>query len=186
MEKGKFGISVNVIAVIAFAFVILRQPQSVLLVAGFALLAEKNEWLNKQVMQSLFLTITYYLLVLVSDWVFGGAARFFNSKDIYEAGGVMLKINSFITGVLFLALIVFCLIAILKVFKGQDAGLPCFSKILDPAVPATYAQPVAVAPTLQPKVETMSKKRACPTCSATLDGDAMFCMECGTKIETNI
>ena len=175
MEKGKFGIGVNVIAVIAFAFVVLRQPQSVLLVAGFALLVEKNEWLNKQVMQSLFLTITYYLSALFSDWIIGGLARLFGAMNLYETSAVMLKINSFIAGTLFFVLIVFSIIAILRVFKGQDAGLPCFSKIMN-----------TTAPTPQPKMETIPKKIACPNCSAALDEDAMFCMECGTKIERTI
>jgi hypothetical protein len=42
MTKGKFGLSPAAVAVIAFVFSALRQPQSVLLVAGFALLAERT------------------------------------------------------------------------------------------------------------------------------------------------
>ena len=61
MKKGRFGVSLTAIAAIAFLFTALRQPQSVLLVAGFALLAEKDEWLNRQVLQALLLTIAYYL-----------------------------------------------------------------------------------------------------------------------------
>jgi len=171
MEKGKFGISINVIAVIAFIFVILRQPQSVLLVVGFALLAEKNEWLNKQVIQSLFLIITYYLAVFVADFIFGGIASFFGSVNIYEASGLILKINSFIAGILLIVLVVFSIMAILKVLKGQDAGIPYFSTIINTTVP-----------TFAPKVESMPGKTTCPNCSAALDEDAMFCMECGTKV----
>ena len=48
MKKGKFGLNLAAVAVIAFGFSALRQPQSVLLVAGFALLAEKDEWLNRR------------------------------------------------------------------------------------------------------------------------------------------
>jgi len=39
MTKGKFGLSLAATAVIAFGFSALKQPQSVLLVVGFALLA---------------------------------------------------------------------------------------------------------------------------------------------------
>ena len=53
MTKGKFGLSLAAVAVIAFGFAALRQPQSVLLVVGFALLAERDEWLNRQAMQAL-------------------------------------------------------------------------------------------------------------------------------------
>ena len=59
MTKGKFGISTTAVAVIAFAFAALRQPVAVLLICGFALLAERDEWLNKQTLQSLLLTVTY-------------------------------------------------------------------------------------------------------------------------------
>ena len=70
MTKGKFGLSLSAIAVIAFAFAALRQPTVVLLICGFALLAEKDEWLNKQTMQALLATIIYYLVILVTDWLF--------------------------------------------------------------------------------------------------------------------
>lgn len=171
MEKGKFGLNINVIAVIAFAFVVLRQPQSVLLIAGFALLAEKNEWLNKQVIQSLLLTVTYYLAVLVSDLVFGSLARVFNLMKFYETSGVIIWANSFIAGVLFLGLTIFSLIAILRVLNGKDAGLPYFSKIMS-----------IVEPTLQSKIELTADKRECTNCQAPLKEDAMFCTECGTKV----
>lgn len=78
MTKGKFGLSLAAIAVIAFVFTALRQPQSVLLIAGFALLAEKDEWLNKQSMQALLLTVTYYLAALAADW---GLAAWAGSSD---------------------------------------------------------------------------------------------------------
>jgi len=84
MSKGKFGLSLAAVAVIAFGFSALRQPQSVLLVAGFALLAEKDEWLNKQAMQALLLTIVYYVAELVNDWIFGGLARFFEWVELYD------------------------------------------------------------------------------------------------------
>ncbi len=40
MTKGNFGLSLAAIAVIAFVFAALRQPTSVLLVCGLALLAD--------------------------------------------------------------------------------------------------------------------------------------------------
>ncbi|HHX60242.1 MAG TPA: zinc ribbon domain-containing protein [Epulopiscium sp.] len=131
MEKGKFGISVSIIAVIAFIFAILQQPQSVLLVVGFALLAEKNEWLNKQVMQSLLLTITYYVASLVVGFIFGGISRGFATVDFYTLSNLAGGINSFIGGVLQIALIIFSVIAILNVMRGKDAGVPYFSKLMD-------------------------------------------------------
>ena len=83
MTKGKFGLGLAVIAVIAFGFCALRQPQSVLLVAGFALLAERDGWLNRQAMQALLLTIAYYLIELVVGWICGGLAWLFAWVGLY-------------------------------------------------------------------------------------------------------
>ena len=131
MSKGKFGLSLAAVAVIAFGFSALRQPQSVLLVAGFALLAEKDEWLNKQAMQALLLTIVYYVAELVNDWIFGGLARFFEWVELYDAKNVMSTAGSFVEDVLYLALIVFSALAVLRVLRGKDAKLPFLSKMVD-------------------------------------------------------
>lgn len=205
MEKGKFGISIPVIGVIAFIFGVLRQPQSVLLVVGFALLAEKSEWLNRQVMQSLLLTITYYLAILVSDWILGGISRSFAFIEYYNASIAIGKVNSFVGGVLYVALVVFSVFAIVKVLKGKDAGLPCLSKLVDgqlvtnlssraqqvkpaytPPVqvePAVPNKPGVIVPTMpEPASQPVGEATLCPTCSATLESDARFCAECGRQV----
>lgn len=129
MTKGKFGLSLAAVAVIAFGFTALRQPQSVLLVVGFALLAEKDEWLNRQAMQALLLTIAYYLAELVTGWVFGGLARLFGLVNLYGAASAMSTVDSFVGDVLYLALIVFSVLSVLRVLRGRDAGLPWLSKL---------------------------------------------------------
>ena len=131
MKKGKFGLNLASVAVIAFGFSALRQPQSVLLVAGFALLAEKDEWLNRQAMQALLLTIAYYVAELVTDWIFGGLVRFFGWVELYDAASAMSKVDSFVGDVLYLTLIVFSVLSALRVLRGKDAGLPFLSKMAD-------------------------------------------------------
>jgi len=131
MEKGKFGLSLAAIAVITFGFSALRQPQSVLLVAGFALLAEKDEWLNRQAMQALLLTIAYYVAEFVTDWIFSGLARFFGWVKLYDAASAMNTVGSFVGDVLYLALIVFSVLAVLRLLRGKDAGLPFLSRMAD-------------------------------------------------------
>ena len=129
MTKGKFGLSLAAIAVIAFGFAALRQPTSVLLVCGFALLAEKDEWLNRQAMQALLLTIAYYLTELVTGWIFGGLVRFFGWVKLYGAVSAMDTAGSFVGDVLYLALIVFSVLAVVRVLRGKDAGLPFIAKM---------------------------------------------------------
>ena len=213
MTKGKFGLSLAAIAVIAFGFAALRQPTSVLLVCGFALLAEKDEWLNKQAMQALLLTIAYYLAELVTGWIFGGLARFFGWVKLYDAVSAMGKVGSFVGDVLYFALIVLSVLAALRVLRGKDAGLPFIAKMAGgdftaaikpkagaaaPAqtVPPVQAAPVQTqyAPPAQPSAPMQTPPaaaqaapapsgRRCPAGSAPLHEDSRFCTECGAKTE---
>ncbi len=182
MEKSKFGISLTLMACIAFSFGILRQAQPVLLVAGFALITEKNEWLSRQVIQAVLLSLVYYLAVLVSDGVFGGMARFFGFFEIYGASTVMTKINGVIGGTLYIVFLVFSLMAILKVLKGKDADLPYLSKLIG----GNFAS--GLSPTSEQVVEAYDPVAGedvsglCPSCSAQLDEGASFCTKCGSQV----
>lgn len=201
MTKGKFGLSLAAVAVIAFGFAVLRQPTSVLLVCGFALLAEKDEWLNKQAMQALLLTIAYYLAELVMGWIFGGLVRFFGWVKLYDAASAMGTAGSFVGDILYLALIVFSVLAALRVLRGEDAGLPFIAKMasgdftaaIKPKAGAApyqtqYTPPVQpAAPVQTPPTATQAASapsvRLCPACSAPLHEDSRFCTECGAKSE---
>ena len=213
MTKGKFGLSPTAVAVIAFGFAALRHPQSVLLVIGFALLAERDEWLNRQAMQALLLTITYYLTEMAAGWLFGGLARFFAWANLYTPYEAMNKVHLFVGDILYLALIVFSVFATLRVLRGRDAGLPFLAKIADGdfsavikpeagasvsarMAPRTQATPVGeqYAPVERPaapiqtppvmvQVAPAPAVRLCPACSAPLHEDSRFCTECGAKTE---
>lgn len=184
MKKGNFGLPLAAVAAIAFAFAALAQPLAVLLICGFALLAERDGWLNKQTLQALLLTMTYYLTILVTGWVFGGMARFFNWVKAYQAGRVMSTADSVVGNILYVAFIALCVYAILRVLRGKDAGLPFLSQMAEggftaqgkapgkaPASPAQQAQPQ----------QTVPSAAFCSSCGASLGDDAAFCSECGTK-----
>lgn len=135
MKKGNYGISFTAIAIIAFVFVLLRQPQSVLLVAGFALLAERDPWLNRQVIQALLLTMAYYGGLLVLDVVFGGLSDFLGWVDAYRAQANLVRVVSVLQDVLFIGLLVLVIMALLKVMKGQDANVPFLGSLAQGNVP---------------------------------------------------
>lgn len=206
MTKGKFGISTTAVAVIAFAFAALRQPMAVLLICGFALLAERDEWLNKQTLQSLLLTVTYYLTISVIGWVFGGLSRFFNWVEVYKASSAMNNVNSVVGDIIYIAFIALCVFAILRVLRGKDAGLPFLSKMSGgdlteifsqkakaQTAPAGYAPPQTAAPVYTPPVQSPAQvdtppaqtasAKFCSSCGASVSGDSIFCTECGAKTE---
>jgi hypothetical protein len=211
MTKGKFGLSLSFIAVIAFGFAAFSQPLAVLLICGFALLAEKDEWLNKQVLQSLLLVVFYNLVILVIDLLFDGLTWLLGTMRAYGAQSTMLTVNSFIDGLIYIVLIVFAVIAILRVLRGKDAGIPLLSKLAGgdlskaftpkPQAPAPmqtvaaqsayqpsqyYAQPVqtAQAQPVQAAYEPpAASQKKCPSCGAPLQPGSIFCTSCGTKVE---
>ncbi|HBR08679.1 MAG TPA: hypothetical protein DD735_07275 [Clostridiales bacterium] len=206
MTKGKFGLSTAAVAVIAFGFAALRQSEAVLLIAGFALLAEKDEWLNRQAMQALLLTIAYFLTALVTGWVFGGLGRLFGFFEVYRVENAMLRINSAVGDLIYVALIALSVIAVLRVLRGRDAGLPWLSKMAGGDFEAAFArQPKSVpapvqtspamqaapaqAPYVQPAMSAVQDAQAspavriCSSCSAPLQEDSRFCTACGAKAE---
>ena len=67
MQKGKFGVCLWFYAVLAFVLAFLGQTLLCGLLLGFVILAEKNEWLSKQVMQAFFLTLASSLVGSVLD-----------------------------------------------------------------------------------------------------------------------
>lgn len=204
MTKGKFGLSPAAIAVIAFGFAALRQPQSVLLVCGFALLAERDEWLNRQAMQALLLTIVYDLAELVASWIFGGLARVFGWLELYRPVVAVSRAGSFVNGLLYLALMVFSVLAIVQVLRGKDAGLPVLAKMaggdfaaaIKPGAvapphpaPTMHGMPYTPPPPAPPHIPPAPSAQAvpapaagqCPACSAPLQEDSRFCTKCGAK-----
>ena len=118
------------------------------LLLGFVIVAEKNEWLTRQVIQAFFLTIIVSVINAVLDLlnIFG------NVPIVGTAIGVVFNVISTIVSIVVL---VFVIIAMVKVVKGQEANMPLLSKLANraygiiekkvytQAAPANYAQPQA-------------------------------------------
>ena len=148
MQKGKYGVCLWFYALVAFILAFLGQVLLGGLLLGFVIVAEKNEWLTRQVIQAFFLTIIVSVINAVLDLlnIFG------NVPIVGTAIGVVFNVISTIVSIVVL---VFVIIAMVKVVKGQEANMPLLSKLANraygiiekkvytQAAPANNAQPQA-------------------------------------------
>ena len=199
MEKGKLGIRLSVYAVLAFILAAFGLYLGIIGLLAVVLIAEKDEWAGRQVLQALMLC----LLPSMVSAVFGvlGFMNWFGwgsyGSAVYAISSIWSRFNSVINWLVNIAVYVFALIGILNVSKGKEAGIPVFSsfanwaygKIVVKAQPVyqqpVYQQPVApqapvqaAAPTPQAPAQAANAD-VCANCGAPLNGGA-FCTKCGT------
>lgn len=199
MEKGKLGIRLSVYAVLAFILAAFGLYLGIIGLLAVVLIAEKDEWAGRQVLQALMLC----LLPSMVSAVFGvlGFMNWFGwgsyGSVVYAISSIWSRFNSVINWLVNIAVYVFALIGILNVSKGKEAGIPVFSsfanwaygKIVVKAQPVyqqpVYQQPVAPqAPVQAAAPAPQAPARAanadvCANCGAPLNGGA-FCTKCGT------
>lgn len=199
MEKGKLGIRLSVYAVLAFILAAFGLYLGIIGLLAVVLIAEKDEWAGRQVLQALMLC----LLPSMVSAVFGvlGFMNWFGwgsyGSAVYAISSIWSRFNSVINWLVNIAVYVFALIGILNVSKGKEAGIPVFSsfanwaygKIVVKAQPVyqqpVYQQPVApqapvqvAAPAPQAPAQAANAD-VCANCGAPLNGGA-FCTKCGT------
>lgn len=204
MEKGKLGIRLSVYAVLAFILAAFGLYLGIIGLLAVVLLAEKDEWAGRQVLQALMLCLLpsvvgiFFHVFDFMDW-FGWASY---GSAVYTISSIWSRFNSVINWLVNIAVYVFALIGILNVSKGKEAGIPVFSsfanwaygKIVVKAQPV-YQQPVYQQPVYQQPVAPQAPVQAaapapqapaqaanadvCANCGAPLNGGA-FCTKCGT------
>ena len=199
MEKGKLGIRLSVYAVLAFILAAFGLYLGIIGLLAVVLIAEKDEWAGRQVLQALMRC----LLPSMVSTVFGvlGFMNWFGwgsyGSAVYAISSIWSRFNSVINWLVNIAVYVFALIGILNVSKGKEAGIPVFSsfanwaygKIVVKAQPVyqqpVYQQPVApqapvqaAAPAPQAPAQAANAD-VCANCGAPLNGGA-FCTKCGT------
>lgn len=117
-KKGKFGLLLSFYAILAFIFVILKMP---VLCAGlfiFVLLAEKDEWTGRQVLEALMLSLTASFFINVFDWAsllipdFSFFSHFFHI------------VFSVLSALVYIAAVVLSILGILRVMREQEADVP--------------------------------------------------------------
>ena len=199
MEKGKLGIRLSVYAVLAFILAAFGLYLGIIGLLAVVLIAEKDEWAGRQVLQALMLCLLpsvvgiFFHVFDFMDW-FGWASY---GSAVYKIAVIWGRFNTVVDWLVNIAVYVFALIGILNVSKGKEAGIPVFSsfanwaygKIVVKAQPVfqqpVYQQPVApqapvqaAAPAPQAPAQAANAD-VCANCGAPLNGGA-FCTKCGT------
>lgn len=124
MEKGKFGIRICFYTVLAFVLTALGYSTLLFLVAGVVLLAEKSEWGSRQVIQAI-------VLCFAEDVINRVLGLFSFMYRIPVIGDVWSSVNSILSSIVWILIVLFCIIGILNNVKGKDAGIPLAGKFAD-------------------------------------------------------
>lgn len=123
MKKGKFGIVLSFYAILAFAFVILKMPVLGALLLFFVLAAERDEWVCRQVMEAFFLSVSVSFVSSALGWISGLFPQYFFFDEVLSVA------FSVISALYYLAALVFSILAILRVMKGQEGNVPLCSDL---------------------------------------------------------
>lgn len=217
MRKGKSGVALALFAAAAMVFAMLELWVPLVAVTVFAIAYEKDEWTSKMCIQACaFLGIykLYCLALELIDKLFFRINAFNYAtitntkvkseksyKAVNRAGKNIEKFDKFttnwhyvfdaITFVIYVAFIVMLVIALIKVMKQKDAGLPFGTKFANWALglvvaktaAPVYAQPQQMAPQQMPQAQPQQMaagaKKFCTGCGAEVTGP--FCTKCGKQ-----
>lgn len=134
MEKTKLGISVELLGVIVFAAALFGGYFPLLLVAGYILLREENEWLRKSAVQAVATSIVFSFLIYAVglipdalDW-FGSLINIFGTSFYFS---IVNGIINAVTSALSIIREILFLLMILKGFKQESIQIPVVDKIIE-------------------------------------------------------
>ena len=122
MRKGKFNIVLPFYAIVGFVLAMLGQVLLCGLLLGFVLVAERDEWASRQCMQAFFLSLVMSIANLVQNIL-----SIFTSIPV--AGWLFSGVISFIVGAISIVVLIFAIIGLVRVCKGEDARLPWLSAL---------------------------------------------------------
>lgn len=158
MTKGKYSVTLSAIAVIAFVLSFLNSALALLILLGYVLMVEQDEWLSKQTLQAFYLTLTASFAKWAVDAFFSILASAFSWLNLYS---FFSNISNIFGRAVDIVVIVFTILAIINVMKEKDAAIPVLKSLAERSLgiivekkpayqpytaPAAPAQPVAAAP----------------------------------------
>ena len=120
MRKDSFGICLSFYAMLGFVLALLGQTMLALLLLGFVIVVEKDQWLTMQVMQAFFLSIFSGIVSTI-------IGIFSILYKIPFLGVLFSSIFGVITSIVSLVVIVIAIIGIARTSKEKDANIPLAS-----------------------------------------------------------
>ena len=170
---------------------------AVLLVLGFAILCEKDQWLTKQTLHAGYLLIGYQLITWAISAVFGNLNKLLDLTDSnYSVISGLTGTWAFLNWAVGVWFFVYCLLALIQLISGKEivlpgiTGLVCKTMGIVPVpVYPTQAPPTPQAP-MPPHAQTQAhapvppvpqpvESWVCPVCGQQCN--SAFCSQCGTK-----
>lgn len=124
MEKGRFGIRICFYTVLAFVLAALGYSTPLFLLAGVVLIAEKSEWGTRQIVQAIFLCFV--------ETIISNIMEIFNF--LYKIPFISTmwgSVDGIISSLVWIVVLAFCIVGIIKNVKGEDASIPFVSKFAD-------------------------------------------------------
>jgi hypothetical protein len=145
------------VAAIAFAIAFFNFAEVLVLlvlIVGYALIAEGNNWLTKQTLQALYLRLSLSILLTVIGWIFYGFNFLLGTGHLYGVQSVMNNLQNVFDGILYVLMLAACIVAVVRVVGGKDANLPLFGTLADKSLglftkkvaPSNYQYPQQPAP----------------------------------------
>lgn len=124
MKKGNFGIRLAAYGVVAFFLAYMGAATLLFLLLGVALLAEKNEWTVRQILQALVLC--YVASVVRSIF---GIVDFIGNIPLL--GTLWNVLTGIVYAVVDLAVLVCAIVGIVRNLKDEDASIPVARRFAD-------------------------------------------------------
>ncbi len=121
MRKGKFGIVLCFYPIAAFAAVILNSPLICAALAAAAVFLERDEWTGRQVLQAWMASAVVFFASRAAGWI--------DRIYIPYISGFLSVVSTILFVLIYLAAVIFSVLAIIRVRKDEEAGFPLLSEL---------------------------------------------------------
>ncbi len=138
MEKkqGVSGLKLISFAVLAYFFVLTGHYTALLLLAGFAILIEKDEWLNLQIGQVLLLRVIYDATTSLWGFIYNFIHRDFLDlfETKHETYRTLSDFNDGFLNVLHYAFMILLIIGFINLVKSKNPKIPLINGLVKKAL----------------------------------------------------